>query len=225
MLHPQHDNGVGVLLNLIDDTEVTPAGRPHSLQLTDQRFPGTVRILRQGAEHQRYGDVSDLSGSRWRYRRASDVSSISYATLGYSGRTADSRTRSPLRDCWRDTASEAIKSGSRTMSNVSSSESRSSGLINTNDGRPLRVTRIRSCSVSTRCANSARCAFASLNATVSDIGQYSDLPSARCQRAYAPRFSSDAAAVSDSASSSKPACRRNRAENSPHRASEVVDHG
>ena len=44
----------------------------------------------------------------------------------------------------RDRLIDSISSGSRKMSSVSSSDSRSSGLISTNDGLPLRVTRIRS---------------------------------------------------------------------------------
>ena len=83
--------------------------------------------------------------------------------------------RVPGAELARDYAIEAINSGSRTMSSVSSSDSRSSGLMSTNDGRPFLVTRIRSCSTSTRCASSERCALASLKTTVCVIGQYSDL--------------------------------------------------
>ena len=61
------------------------------------------------------------------------------------------------------------------MSSVSSSESRSSGLTSTNEGRPLRVTKKRSCSRSTRSASSDKWAFASENAIDSVIGQYFNL--------------------------------------------------
>ena len=67
------------------------------------------------------------------------------------------------------------------MSSVSSSDSRSSGLTRTKEGRPLRVTRMRSWSCSTRSASSDRWDFASENGTVSVTGQDSDLSSATTQ--------------------------------------------
>ena len=48
-------------------------------------------------------------------------------------------------------------------------------LTRTNDGRPFRVTKIRSCSRSTRSASAERCAFTSENGNVSLIGQNYDL--------------------------------------------------
>lgn len=60
-------------------------------------------------------------------------------------------------------------SSSSTMVSVSSRDSRSSGLTRTNAGRPLRVTKIRSCCRSTRSANSDRCASTSENGIVSSI--------------------------------------------------------
>src|SRR5688572_4815031 len=61
------------------------------------------------------------------------------------------------------------------MSSDSSRDSRSSALTRMKLGRPLRVTRILSCSFSTRSASSDRCALASENGTASVIGQNSDL--------------------------------------------------
>ena len=61
------------------------------------------------------------------------------------------------------------------MSSVSSRDSRSSELTSTKDGRPLRITKIRSCSCSTRSASSDRWALASENGNVTAIGHYSDL--------------------------------------------------
>ncbi len=68
---------------------------------------------------------------------------------------------------------------------VSSSEARSLGETSTNDGRPLRVTRIRSCSCSIRSASSERCDFASEKAITSVIGQHSDLFGSYAQPALA----------------------------------------
>jgi hypothetical protein len=111
-----------------------------------------------------------FSGSRFRYLRASAVNSISY-NGAHSAIRSRNRIPVPGAELARDCAIEAIKAGSRTMPSVSSSDSKSSGLMSRNDGRPFLVTRIRSCSTSTRCASSERCALASLKTTVRITGQ------------------------------------------------------
>jgi hypothetical protein len=172
VLNPMDEHDLCFVVDLVHDAIVTATRRPEPAQLTHEWFAHSMRVVGESAEHQRDRRIADLRRESLKvsqtFRRDLDL------VQAQPARWLRKRSRSPRAACARERSIEAISSESRTMSRVSSSDSRSSGLISTNDGRPLRVTRMRSCSSSTLSANSERWLFASENGTVSPTGQNSD---------------------------------------------------
>ena len=158
------------IVNSVDHPVWTAPRAPEALELKPQRFAHSLRRIRDMVNRLQYCrgcrcfESIEAASCRRHYldpptvrghprRRLMATSSIGIPC-------PPSASFKPLRTF-------AMSRLSDRMARVSSRLSRSSGLIKTRAGRPLRVTTIRSCCFSTRSATSEKCALTAASGIVS----------------------------------------------------------
>src|SRR3982074_3084957 len=151
------------VVDLVEDTERSPAGRVNAGQFVAQFFTDPLRILQQAARDELDHRCDDSLGKLELDCPGCGGGHLQFVRLelahvcGRKARTASTpRTTSPRTTSPRASLSSASVCGSARISNVSSSAARSSYPMSTAAGRPLRVTTMRSCSRSARSTKSDR---------------------------------------------------------------------